>query len=299
MERQPTARLIPRLTEAHGHIIADGADYRAAQLRHRDGVDREFVRSQFETLRSAGVAFYRDGGDALGVSVYAKTVAAQYGIDYRTPAFILHRAGRYGAAYGRSYRDLAEARGRVAEAASLGADFVKIAAGGLLDFAGDGAVTGEPLPEDEIAALVEIAAAQGFAVMAHVSGAASVSAAVRAGVRSVEHGFWADQTSLELMRDRGTVWVPTAATVRNNLDGRRYPAGTMRRIADAHEKNILFASKIGVLIASGSDAGAYNVPQGAGAAGEAAYLRGLGVDIDAGNAAVAETFRRLTLRLPR
>jgi cysteine sulfinate desulfinase/cysteine desulfurase-like protein len=48
----------------------------------------------------------------------------------------------------------------------------------------------------------------------------------------------------------------------------------------------------GVLIASGSDCGAWMVPQGEGTDDEIAVLKAMGIDPERGNAAIREIFRR-------
>lgn len=63
-----------------------------------------------------------------------------------------------------------------------------------------------------IADVVGIAHAGGARVMVHVSGL-SVGALVQAGVDSIEHGPMADDAVVEAMAQRGTIWVPTVATI--------------------------------------------------------------------------------------
>lgn len=45
----------------------------------------------FCSYQTQGIHFVRDGGDALGVSRRAKELAPEYGIDYRTPIFAIHK----------------------------------------------------------------------------------------------------------------------------------------------------------------------------------------------------------------
>jgi hypothetical protein len=270
--------------------MANGVSYAEAAALHRDAPDIAAVRAALAQVQAAGVTFFRDGGDKFGVSKLAKSLAPKYGIDYRTPIFILHREGFYGSMYGFGYRDLSEARALIAEARRGGADFIKIAVSGMLDFDGDGGVIGPALPQTEIAELVNIANGEGFAVMAHCNGAENVKNALLAGVSSIEHGFYTDAEGVELLREMGAVWVPTCVTVANNLDGSRFPAATMRAILDRHAETLKHAASRGVLIGNGSDSGAFNVPHGRGAADEAAFLASLGINTGAGDAKIAEVF---------
>jgi imidazolonepropionase-like amidohydrolase len=101
-----------------------------------------------------------------------------------------------------------ELRRKVRELVRAGADVIKVAtSGGVLS------PTDDPrhahFREDELTALVAEAAAAGRWVMAHAQGAGGVKAAVRAGIRSIEHGVYLDDGAIELMLERGTWLVPT------------------------------------------------------------------------------------------
>lgn len=67
--------------------------------------------------------------------------------------------------------------------------------------------------EEELRALVEEGAAAGVPVAAHAHGDEGANAAVRAGVRSIEHGTYLSDETLGLMAERGTFLVPTIAIV--------------------------------------------------------------------------------------
>ncbi|HEV2919363.1 MAG TPA: amidohydrolase family protein, partial [Actinomycetota bacterium] len=99
-------------------------------------------------------------------------------------------------------------RRKVRELVRAGADVIKVATtGGVLS------PTDDPrhahFRDDELTALVTEAAAAGRWVMAHAQGGDGIKAAVRAGVRSIEHGIYLDDEAIGLMLDRGTWLVPT------------------------------------------------------------------------------------------
>ncbi len=89
-----------------------------------------------------------------------------------------------------------------------GADVIKIAAsGGFLSPSDD---PREPnFSQDEVDAIVRTAADLGTPVMAHAHGAEGIKRAVRAGVRSIDHGTFLDEECIELMLGHGTWLVPT------------------------------------------------------------------------------------------
>ena len=82
----------------------------------------------------SGIKFLRDGGDNSGVSLRAKKFADQCGVDYRTPAFAIHKNGHYGSFLGKGFDDMDGYRALVDEADSCGADFIKIVISGIMDF---------------------------------------------------------------------------------------------------------------------------------------------------------------------
>ena len=91
------------LGECHAHIIMNGKNYKEAVALHKDGVREEVIRAHFRTWKEMGITFVRDGGDALGVSRRAKALALEYGIDYRTPIFAIHKKGHYGGIVGHAF----------------------------------------------------------------------------------------------------------------------------------------------------------------------------------------------------
>jgi imidazolonepropionase-like amidohydrolase len=280
-----------KLFECHGHIILDGSNYAASMELHKNGVDTIAVRAALKKCAESGVAFYRDGGDKYFVSAYAKKIAPEYGIDYRTPVFMAHKKGCYGGMFGFGFEDMPGFRALVREIGARGADFVKLAVNGIMDFNGGGRPVGGAMDESELRESVNIAHGEGFAVMAHVNGATAIKAALRAGVDSIEHGYWPDREAADTLLQTGAVWTPTRAAVENLISTGKYRRGVLEGILDAQAQWLKYAYGRGAHIASGSDGGAYSVAQGGGTLDEYRMLGALGIDPAAGNERVAGVFR--------
>jgi len=278
--------------ECHGHIICDGVSYRDSIARHKHGVDEAYIRNNLKVCSDHGISFYRDGGDKYMVSAAAKKLAVDYGIDYRTPIFIIHKSGYYGQMFGQSFTDLKDFARVVKEAKALGADFIKITATGMLDFNNEGRISGPSMTLSELREMVNISGGEGFAVMAHVNGAENIKNALSAGVKSVEHGYWPDIDVIDYFLQTGAVWVPTCAAVNNLTGAGCFSDQVLRRISDAQAGVLKEAYSRGVLIASGSDCGALMVPQGKGTDDEYRILSEMGIEPERGNRAVAEIFKR-------
>ena len=99
-------------------------------------------------------------------------------------------------------------RQKVREVIRAGADVIKIASSGGFFSPND-----DPMhphfSQEELDVIVSTADDLGRWVMSHAHGPEGIKRAVRAGVRSIEHGTFLDQESAELMLERGTWLVPT------------------------------------------------------------------------------------------
>lgn len=250
--------------ECHAHALMNGVNYREAVALHREKANEEAVRQYLRAYQEAEVSFVRDGGDPYGVASLAARLAPEYGIDYRTPVFAIHKNGHYGEIVGHGFDNLKEFHGLVLKAGEEGADFIKIMTTGLLDFKNHGKVTGEPLEAEEVKEMVHIAHEEGFAVMSHTNGVYGTRAAIEAGVDSLEHGNYMDEETVTMLAESSTVWVPTLVTVRNLIGCGRYEDAILRPIAERAEELLRLAFRKKAKVALGSDAGAYMVPHGSG-----------------------------------
>ena len=194
--------------------------------------------------------------------------------------------------FGRAFEDMRGFRELVTEATKLGADFIKTTASGLLDFARGGRVTGLSLSFDELSEMVNIAHGEGFAVMVHANGSDNIKRAAEAGCDSIEHGYYMDAATLRIIAQTGAVWVPTCVTAANLVGSGKYDDTVLRSIVDGHKAALAEASRLGVPVACGSDAGAACVPQGSGTLDELAILESLAIDHTRGDKYIAEIFER-------
>ena len=242
----------------------NGVNYKQAVKEHEKGPEDRLIRSRLRAYQEKGVSFVRDGGDYLHVSERARELAPEYGIDYRTPIFAIHKKGHYGGIVGRSFATLKEYAALVDEVKRAKGDFIKIMTTGIMDFDTDGSITGTDLKAREVKEMVHIAHEEGFAVMAHTNGAQAVKNAVLAGADSIEHGNYVDEECLRLMADRGTAWVPTITVVKNIIGCGRFSDKVLQNIWETGKRNIRRGYELGVKLALGSDAGAYLVPHGQG-----------------------------------
>jgi imidazolonepropionase-like amidohydrolase len=278
-----TATVLPGLADMHAHMIgleegsgtyADLVTRSAAQEAYTGVAHaRDTLRAGFTTVRDVGTfrAFIdvalRDAieaGQVVGprMACAGPFVTSSAGggdipglavdVDERLP-----RDLRFGVA-----NSVDEVRKVVREILHRGADLIKvIATGAVLT---EGTTPGAPeFTEDEIRAAVEEAAHYGAHVAAHAHGAEGIKRAVRAGVRSIEHGSLMDDEANDLMAERGTYLV---ADIYNGdwiaEIGRQegWSEGSLRKNDEttvAQREGFEKAVKAGVKIAYGTDSGVY------------------------------------------
>lgn len=148
-----------------------------------------------------------------------------------------------------------EARKAVRARYKEGADVVKITAtGGVLSYAKS--ADNPQFTIEEVRAVVDTARDYGMHVAAHAHGNEGARRAIVGGVRTIEHGSYLDDTNLRLMKQKGTVLVPTLsagayASDKAKIDGwfpeivrpKAIEVGTriMRTFARAYELGVPFA----------------------------------------------------------
>ena len=230
--------------DCHIHMALDGSDWKAALARHKTAPDEVFIRATLKNYQALGFDFLRDGGDRWGAGEFAAKIAGEYGICYRTPCFPIYKRGHYGSFIGRGYETLDEFRALVREVKERGGHFIKIMISGLMDFNHYGILTDTPMPADEVAAITDIAHEAGFAVMAHANGDAAVSAAIAAGIDSVEHGAYLTEETLHQLAESRTVWVPTLATIGNLVGEGRFPDEAVKPLLAYQEAAVAKAAAL-------------------------------------------------------
>jgi imidazolonepropionase-like amidohydrolase len=210
-----------------------------------------------EAVRTAGITAVRDAG--------LKRNAEQGLPPHRTPGsgpvvvtsgWALYKRGGYGAFFGVPAETPGEMRSAILQLKDAGADTIKIMASGMVSLESPGTITPGGFPYDELAFIVEEARRIGLGVMAHANGEQAITDAARAGVLSIEHGFFMTMRAVETMAGRGTFWTPTVGALARAGDARgasdkarAYIAGLIR----SHLNMIRYAHDIGVPLVIGTD----------------------------------------------
>jgi imidazolonepropionase-like amidohydrolase len=140
-----------------------------------------------------------------------------------------------------------------------GADFIKILATGAVLSQGI-APTSQQYSDAEIQAAVDEAARWGRPVAAHAHAAQGIHAAIRAGVRTIDHGSYLDDEAVELLKKSGrrTFYVPTLVISEAGLDtAPESEKERMRKIRDIMLAGFQRALAAGLPIGLATDAPVY------------------------------------------
>ena len=142
-----------------------------------------------------------------------------------------------------------------------GADGIKITAtGGVLSVAKSG--ENPQFTDEELNSIVATANDYGLWTAAHAHGKEGMKRAVIAGINSIEHGTYMDQEVMDLMKSKGTYYVPTImagdwvaekAKIPNFFPALVKPKA--KKIGPQIQSTFAKAYKAGVKIAFGTDSG--------------------------------------------
>ncbi len=110
----------------------------------------------------------------------------------------------------------------------------------------------------QLTIIVEAAAQRGIPVMVHAHGDEGARASVLAGARSIEHGTFLSDGTLELMKQKGTFLVPTYITLEDlTKPGGDYAGAVLelrgRFMMPQAERVFRKAHSLGIKIATGAD----------------------------------------------
>lgn len=110
--------------------------------------------------------------------------------------------------------------------------------------------------QEELSAAVAAAEAGGARVAIHTMARDVPSQAVTAGVHSIEHGLFLDESDLDLLGSRGGMWVPTVLRVETTLSQLGAESSGGQLLAEGLERTrrlLPLAIEAGVHVLAGSD----------------------------------------------
>jgi imidazolonepropionase-like amidohydrolase len=269
--------LLPGMFDCHVHLVFSYIDqWRLVQrpfsyqFFEAAGNLRATLRAGITSVRDAGGAdlgiklAQQDGlvdGPRVQVSLAMISQTGGHGDDWYPSGARVPLLGDHPGVPSTIVDGADEMRRCVRQLVNHGADVIKVAtSGGVLSPRDK--PTHAHFRDEELRVLVEEAEAAGIWVMAHAQAAPGIKAAVRAGIRSIEHGIYLDEEAISMMLARGTWLVPTLVAPQGVIEaaeaGASLPEASVakaREVVEIHRDSFARAAAAGVRVAMGTDSG--------------------------------------------
>ncbi|MDR3539776.1 MAG: amidohydrolase family protein [Desulfosporosinus sp.] len=268
----PELTILPAFIDCHVHVALDGVDFAAAVERWSD-VDAwlEQVKLTLEHSLDSGLATIRDGGDNGKVGLRTKKLIEKRELD--GPRIIacgqgIGKTGKYGSFLGPGISNVVEACQLIDALKEQGVDWLKILVSGIVSFKNYGKIGAVQFTQTELNRITEHAHDLGLPVMAHASSDEAVRLGIKAGVDTMEHGYFVSAKSLADMAEKEIPWVPTVVPVANqlkvhgHLNHSQESLEIIKRTYELQLEKIEEAQSLGVALGIGTDAGAGGVVHG-------------------------------------
>jgi len=272
--------VMPGLIDCHTHISNFRTPYPATGWGTLEvGVSDRAVKAVVaaKNLLEAGITTIRDCGSAGHIDIAVRdaikrgeiigprvlgsdaglSITGGHGDSVKTVRVLAFEGGKEEAKRHGIVDGVTECIRAVREMVRVGADWIKIwATGGVME-AEEKAGNWE-FSDEEIKAIVKEATKCGRSVAAHAVGPTdAIKFCAEVGIKSIEHGIFCDQETIDVMKEKGTFLVPTMIAY-ELLTKDMFPATTRevaKRAVATHEQTLKMAKKAGVKIAMGTDSG--------------------------------------------
>jgi imidazolonepropionase-like amidohydrolase len=269
--------LLPGMFDCHTHVMISHIDHWRMLQRPFSLMFFEAERNLKATL-AIGITTVRDAGGAdlgmktavdqglidgprMQISIKMISQTGGHGDEWMASGAVVPFFIEYPGSPSAIVDGPEEMRHKVRELIRSGADVIKVAtSGGVLSPRDD--PRHAHFTDEELTMLVSEAAAAGRWVMAHAQGSEGIKRAIRAGIRSIDHGVYLDDEAIGMMLERGTYLVPTLVAPTGVLtaaeQGAQIPEAALRKAAeviDVHRESIRTAIEAGVKVAMGTDSG--------------------------------------------
>jgi len=269
--------LLPGFFDCHTHVAISDVNVFANLQKPFSLAFYEAERNLRDTL-ATGITSIRDAGGAdLGMKTAVETGLIA-GPHMQISLTMISQTGGHGDGWmpsgqhirifvphpgvpGNIVDGVEEMRKKVRELVRMGADVIKVAtSGGVLSPRDD--PRHAHFTQEELNVLVETARGLGRWVMAHAQAYDGIKNAIRAGIRSIDHGIYLDDEAIGMMLERGTFLVPTLVAplgvIRAAEAGAAIPEASVRKardVVETHQDSFRRAVAAGVKVAMGTDSG--------------------------------------------
>lgn len=251
----------PGFFNCHTHFTSEANPSGAGASS--DAISAVVSIENMQKYLKSGITYIRDVGGANGVDIDIRNMVKAgrvVGPDMQVSGRNICMTGGHGWSMGHECDSPDECRKAARTELKKGADWIKLMASGGVMTKGNECGCHQ-LTEEEMRAAVVEAHKAGAKTCTHAQGMESIKAALRAGLDSIEHGFWMDDWCFDYMKEHNVFYVPTLAAVywivvKGEAAG--IPDFMVRKASGAMEAHIDTCKRAydaGVKMALGTDAG--------------------------------------------
>jgi imidazolonepropionase-like amidohydrolase len=272
-QTEEVAVLMPGLWDCHAHLFGStqwnletAVWIPPAQSGARAASDlQSYIDGGVTSVREVGgygveLAPVVAEGSLIGPTIYGAgavlSTTGGHGDVHAFPQDIYEGLADHGRILGRLADGPAECTKAVREQLRRGAQVIKICASGGVMSEVDHPIH-QQFSDEELLAIVSEAARAERVVAAHCHGKPGIMAALRAGVKTIEHGTYLDEEAADLMKEKDAVLVATRFIVEELMELETkippYAWKKISRMADQHAQAMKIAVAAGVKIAMGTD----------------------------------------------
>ncbi|SDC18055.1 Imidazolonepropionase [Candidatus Frackibacter sp. WG12] len=262
--------ILPGLIDSHVHLALDGIDFKKTTEEWKSPAKtNKRVKQELENTIKKGIIAIRDGGDKIKIGLNSKRRILNneiVGPQIISTGQAIYKDGNYGSFLGPGINSKKEIKNEITRLYNLGVDQLKVLVSGIVSFSNYGKVGQVQFDVDNLEYIVDLAHSLGLEVMAHASSNEAVQVSIKAGVDTLEHGYFLSEESLKLMTEKDIPWIPTVVPVANQTEvPDQYSdeeLDVIKRTYKLQLKMIDKAKELGVRLGIGTDAGAYQVRHG-------------------------------------
>ncbi|MBY7144501.1 amidohydrolase family protein [Virgibacillus sp. NKC19-3] len=258
--------VLPGLIDAHVHLVWDGsADPQSAiNDLENDAITLNAYKHSLDYLKH-GITTVRDVGSPDRTTLHVRN-AINAG-HLQGPTIVssgspICMTGGHVYYLGREVDSPDEARKATRTVLKEGADLIKLmATGGIYTFGEEPGFS--QLTLEEMKAATQEAHKKGIKVAAHADGLEGILNCIEAGVSTIEHGIYADEHALSLMKEKNMYLVPTMIVMKRLASDDRmvdWANEKAQYVLTPHMEMLKKAVKQGVKIATGTDCGSPVTP---------------------------------------
>lgn len=268
--------VLPGLIDTHTHLFLHEGDYDEQLLKWSQAKRAIYATNHAKLTLEAGFTTIRDvetegamyadvalrdainagivPGPRMKTSTRALSVTGGYALYGYSPDIVVPTGAQL-------IDGEAEARRAVREQIKFGADWIKI----YIDshrrrYIADTLVGSPTFSDAELRGIMEEANNMGVRVCAHAYTSQAAQRAVKAGIRSIEHGLYLDEATFRMMAQNNVYWVPTlyAYILSEHESTSPERKRILRNTVEKHKETFQRALKTEVKIAFGVDITGYH-----------------------------------------